>query len=123
MEKMISYLKTTTTKGKKKSKTAEEERWMDKVAQIGCIICDNNLVLLHHITTLRLGFGRKSSNFAVLPLCHNCHDAKIKGQSIHEGVDDWEKKNGTQIEWLRKVYSWLGESSERCEKVINLEIY
>jgi hypothetical protein len=118
-----NWLKTTNTKGKKKAKTPEEEEWMKRVAQLDCIICNNNLVLLHHITTLRLGYSRKSSHFAVLPLCHNCHDAKIKGRSLHEGVGDWEKKNGTQIEWLRKVYEWLGESSERCEKVIKLEIY
>ena len=121
---MKSFLKTSKhTKGKKKAKTAEEERWMKRVAEIGCIICENNHVILHHITTLRLGAGRKSSNFAVLPLCFNCHDAKIKERSIHEDIEEWEKRNGTQIEWLRKIYKWLGESIERCEKVIKLEIY
>lgn len=116
-------MKPLDKRGKKRPKTAEQERWMDRVAQLGCIICDNNLVVLHHITTLRLGYGRKSSNFAVLPLCFNCHDADIKEQSLHEDISGWENRNGTQIDCLRKVYNWLGESSERCEKVISKEIY
>ena len=119
----MNLLKPLDKRGKKRSKTAEEERWMDRVAQLGCIICQNNHVVLHHITTLRLGYSRKSSNFATLPLCFNCHDAKIKTQSLHEDIEGWEDRNGTQIEWLRKIYEWLGESSERCEKVISKEIY
>lgn len=107
----------------KKNKSVEEKKWMARVANLGCIICQNNYVVLHHITTLRLGFGSKSSNFAVLPLCFECHDAKIKGRSIHENIDEWEKEHGTQIDWLRKIYEWLGEGKERCEKVINKEIY
>ena len=107
----------------KKSKTVEEVKWMGRVADLGCLICGNNYVVLHHITTLRKGFGSKSSHYAVLPLCFNHHDAKIEGESIHQDVDEWEKKYGTQIEWLRKVYEWLGESKERCEKVITKQIY
>lgn len=116
-------MKPLDKRGKKRPKTAEEKRWMSRVAALGCIICQNNYVVLHHITTLRIGYGRKSSNFAVLPLCFNCHDAKIKNRSLHESVEDWEERNGTQIKWLRKIYEWLGESSERCEKVIRKEIY
>jgi len=87
--------RTRSNKGKKKAKTTEEIKWMERVAQLGCIICENNHVVLHHITTLRLGFSRKSSNFAVLPLCVNCHDGKIKNRSLHEGVEDWEERHGT----------------------------
>lgn len=123
MRKM-NYLKTSKhTKGKKKAKTAEQDRWMDRVATLGCLICDNPHVILHHITTLQLGYGRKSSHFATLPLCFGHHDAKIEGESIHQDIEGWEKKYGTQIYWLKEVYERLGESLERCEKVINKEIY
>jgi hypothetical protein len=80
-------------------------------------------VVLHHITTLRKGYGSKSSNFAVLPLCFNHHDAKIEGESIHENVELWEAKYGSQIDLLKVVYDQMGESQERYNKVINKEIY
>jgi len=107
----------------KKTKTVEEQRWMNRVAELGCLICANNYVVLHHITTLRKGYGSKSSNFAVLPLCFNHHDAKIEGESIHENVELWEAKYGSQIDLLKVVYDQMGESQERYNKVINKEIY
>lgn len=107
----------------KKAKTTKEKQWMNRVADLGCLICGNNHVVLHHITTLRRGFGTKSSNYAVLPLCFNHHDAKIKGESIHEDVNLWESKYGSQISLLEGVYNQLGESSERYNKVVNKEIY
>jgi hypothetical protein len=92
----------------KKQANKEEKIHMSKVAGLGCIICGNNQVVLHHVTTLRKGFGSKASNFHVLPLCFNHHDAKIKGVSVHEGVREWEEKHGTQIDLLKQVYESVG---------------
>lgn len=97
--------------------TKAEKIHMGKVADLGCIICGNNQVVIHHITTLRKGYGSKSSNYQVLPLCVRHHDAKIKGESIHEGVKEWEKKYGTQIELLEQVYKRLGVTEKDFEKV------
>ncbi|CAB4135799.1 hypothetical protein UFOVP286_62 [uncultured Caudovirales phage] len=41
-----------------------EREHLKKVAELGCIICENNLVEIHHITTKR-GFGKKASNYDV----------------------------------------------------------
>lgn len=90
-----------------KPKTKAEKDWMNKVAQLGCLICENNYVVLHHVTTLKRGFGTRSSHFHVLPLCVNHHDAGIRGVSLHASIPEWENKHGTQIELLKKVYNYF----------------
>lgn len=75
---------------------------MAKVALLGCIICGNNQVVLHHITTTR-GFGAKATNYEILPLCFLHHDGGVHGISLHAGVATWEKKFGTQVSWVERV--------------------
>jgi len=83
-----------------------EREHLKKVAELGCIICENNLVEIHHITTKR-GFGKKASNYDVLPLCFLHHRGGERGVAIHQGVKTWESKHGTQIELLEKVKKML----------------
>jgi hypothetical protein len=90
----------------KKSKTKEEKIHMGRVADLGCIICGNNLVELHHITTRR-GFGARSKHMEVLPLCFIHHRGGQRGVALHEGVKTWEEKHGTQEELLEKVNKML----------------
>lgn len=92
----------------KKPATKSEKEHMGRVAELGCIVCKKfhgvySPALIHHITTMRSGFGSRSKHTEVLPLCFNHHDAKIKGVSIHEGVKVWEEKYGTQKELLKEV--------------------
>jgi len=75
---------------------------MGKVAALGCIICGNNQVVIHHITTAR-GFGGRASHYEVLPLCVRHHDGGEHGVAVHAGVKTWEEKFGTQKELLEKV--------------------
>ncbi len=90
----------------KKAKTKAEKEHMARVADLGCIICGNNLVELHHITTLR-AFGARSKHTEVLPLCFEHHRGGQRGVALHEGVKTWEDLHGTQEELLVKVNQQL----------------
>jgi len=83
-----------------------EKDYLKKVAELGCIICENPYVEIHHITTKR-GFGKKASHYDTLPLCFLHHRGGEKGVAIHQGVKTWESIHGTQIELLEKVKSRL----------------
>lgn len=91
---------------KKRPANKAEKAYMAKVADLGCIICGNNHVVIHHITTLR-GFGGRASHYDVLPLCVQHHDGGKLGVAVHAGVKTWEAKFGTQIELLEKVKELL----------------
>lgn len=84
-----------------------EKIHMDKVASLGCIICANPNVELHHITT-RTGMGKKASNFEVLPLCAIHHRLGNHGTALHAGVKTWEENFGTQIDLLKGVNEQVG---------------
>jgi hypothetical protein len=90
-----------------KAKTKAEKEIMAKIADLGCIICGNNLVELHHITTLR-GFGGRSKHNQILPLCFLHHRGGQRGVALHEGVKTWEDIHGTQESLLEKVNEQLG---------------
>lgn len=83
---------------KKKSKLEKEH--MDKVAQLGCIICGNPEVHLHHIRYKGLGMGRRSTNFEVIPLCQPHHQGNF---SVHNRTIEFEKKFGSQKKLLERV--------------------
>ena len=84
----------------KKASTPQEKRYMGKVAQLGCIKCFNNFVEIHHITTLR-GYGARSSNYDVLPLCFAHHRGIVGIHTI--GVKKWEANYGIQTNLLKQV--------------------
>lgn len=92
----------------KKAKTVEDQKWQDRVAQLGCIACEKMgeetpEVLLHHITTLT-GYGSKSGHREVIPLCFIHHDHKQYPQyAIHADVEGWEKIYGKQTDLLEEV--------------------
>ncbi len=91
----------------KRVATKEEKKWMSRVADLGCLICQNNQVVIHHVTTLR-GFGSRASNYHVLPLCVRCHDGGEKGVSLHAGIATWERIHGDQKTLLKKIYKTFG---------------
>lgn len=90
----------------KKPANKAEKIHMAKVASLGCLICKNNEVEIHHITTAR-GFGGRASHYDVLPLCFLHHRGGSKGVAVHEGVKTWEANFGTQKELLEKVKNLL----------------
>ena len=63
-------------RGKRKPATAEEKRHFDRLAKMGCLVCDAKPVELHHVTARSDRMGRLArSNERVVPLCaahHRC---------------------------------------------------
>lgn len=83
---------------KYKSKILKDH--MNKVAELGCLVCKRP-PQLHHIRPKNTGIGRKSSDWCVIPLCLDHHTGKF---SIHNSKKEFEKKIGTEIELLKKIY-------------------
>lgn len=66
---------------------AAEKKHMDKVAQLGCIVCRNlgfpgTPPQIHHIRT-GMGMGQRASNYRVIPLCMDHHLTGGKGVALH----------------------------------------
>lgn len=85
----------------KRNATKSEKIWMDRVAQLGCIIesC-NGLATLHHCGTY-MGGGRDHKR--VIPICWQHHLGKEGIDGKHLSKRQWEAKYGTEEELLEKV--------------------
>jgi hypothetical protein len=62
--------------------TKKERQHMDRVAQLGCILCrllemeQQSKTDLHHIREGQ-GMAQRASNWLVIPLCHDgCHQGR-----------------------------------------------
>lgn len=83
----------------KKKASKQERAYMGLVAELGCIIC-GGIPEIHHNTKNR-GYGAKSSNYDIMPLCVNHHRGE---EGIHHiGVKTWEAKYGDQDELVKRV--------------------
>ena len=86
----------------KKRPTVAEKKWMQEVANYGCVACEqdglNVPAEIHHIRK-HTGMGLRPSHFNILPLCSVHHrTGKI---SVHLGKKAFEEKYGTE-EYLEK---------------------
>lgn len=90
----------------RKTKTKLEKLHMSKVASLGCIICGNPQVHLHHIRYAGLGMGKKSSHYSVIPLCQPHHQGNF---SIHNNPKEFTEKYGTQQYLLERVLERIKE--------------
>ena len=93
---------------KRKSKTYEEKKHMQQVADLGCIACRKlghfgTPAELHHISNGTM--GKKSDNFSVIPLCPYHH--RTSNESYHLNPLWFDKTFGTQTELLEEVKQWL----------------
>lgn len=93
---------------KGRAPTKAEKEWMSRVADLGCIVCLNELSIyspaaIHHIE----GRTKKDCHFKVLPLCPNHHQYGGYGVAFHAGRVEWEKRYGTQAELLEQVRGLL----------------
>ncbi len=96
-------------KGRKAS--ALEERYMNRITELGCIVCRNNgfndtPAAIHHIS----GKTKEGAHFNVLPLCGIHHQTGGYGVAIHQGRVEWEKINGTQQELKKQVDILLNDN-------------
>lgn len=81
--------------------TAAGDRHMARVRELGCILCGAP-ASIHHINAH--GMGMKASDFEVLPLCFQHHQAGGMGVAVHAGKRTWEAIHGTErelLEWVR----------------------
>jgi hypothetical protein len=93
---------------KKKAPTAEERRYRDKVAALGCLICGMP-ANLHHVRQ-GVGMGQKAAEIGgLLPLCHIHHQNGGYGVAFHAGKKEWQKNYGTEAELLEEVARRLGD--------------
>ena len=90
------------------SKRKDEQIWMSRVAELGCIICQRPAEI-HHIGNGTM--GKRSDHFSVLPLCEIHHRTGGHGVAIHEGRKTWEAKHGTERELLQKVHAQLHDEA------------
>ena len=94
---------------KRKPNKAESEH-MDRVQQIGCIVCFDELetyspALVHHCDT---GMGRKKDHYKTIPLCSAHHDYHSKIGRHGMGRKAWGKKFNTEEYYLNLVAEILG---------------
>ncbi len=79
------------------SKTAAQRRYMDKVAQGGCILPDCEAPAdLHHPREFA-GMGQRSSHWLVIPLCYEHHQGAF---SIHATPRQFKNIYGSEAELL-----------------------
>lgn len=94
----------------KRAATAAEKRHMQKVAELGCIVCElagfkDTPSEVHHVRA-RHGWGR-SSHLATIPLCPIHHRGNHGVHSM--GRDQFEEMHGkSELELLAIVKNKLG---------------
>ena len=90
----------------KKSKTKDEQAWLNRVAALGCIVCQRDAEI-HHIGNGAMGM--RASNYDVIPLCPEHHRTGGHGVAVHAGKLTWDKIHGTERELLDKVKKVIQE--------------
>ena len=98
-----------------KPATKEERRHMARVADLGCIVCKNEMLgktpaALHHIRT-GYGISQRAKHTEVIPLCPRHHQTGGHGMAIHAGQKTWQKRFGTELELLEQVRGLLDNPS------------
>lgn len=97
----------------KRTKTAEEKRIMQQVAEMGCIVCElmgnrGTPAQIHHVRA-RHGWGR-SSHKAIIPLCVEHHTGATGVHSM--GREQFANTYGkSEIELLEIILNRLIERS------------
>lgn len=67
-----------------KRATSAEKAYMDRVAQLGCVLCQElgqqptGRITLHHPREGQ-GGAQRSPNWLVIPLCQDCHQGEHNG--------------------------------------------
>jgi len=99
-------------KGKTPNKA--ELKHMDRVSQIGCIVCKNqnkffNPSEIHHTQ----GKTKLNAHYKVLPLCYEHHREGVMNGiwvSRHPWKKEFEKRYGTELNLLQQVKGILDET-------------
>lgn len=82
----------------------KEKEHLNMVASLGCAVCGNMEVQIHHIRD-NGSMGKKASHFETIGLCFYHHQG---AEGFHTlGKRAWEEKYGTQREHLAKTLALL----------------
>lgn len=93
--------------------TKAEKQYLNKVADLGCIVCRNERLgkspaEIHHIRNGQ-GMSQRASNYEVIPLCHAHHRTGGYGVAFHAGKSGFESKFGTEKQLLEQVKGLLND--------------
>lgn len=85
---------------------------MQKVAELGCVVCRNlgfgaSPSEIHHLRS-GCGTGQRSSHKRAIPLCPPHHRIGGYGVAIHAGQKMWEEIYGSEETLLEQVLRELG---------------
>lgn len=74
--------------------TKAESEHLDHISSLGCCICGNSYVEIHHVRE----FGEKRKHSKVIPLCVFHHRGK---EGIHHlGKKEWRRRYGNECDYL-----------------------
>jgi hypothetical protein len=85
--------------------TKAEKLHLNRVADLGCIIC-HQPAEIHHLRT-GMGMAQRNSNLNVIPLCPLHHRTGGYGTAFHAGRKAFEQNFGTEEELLKRVKGLL----------------
>lgn len=100
-------------------KKADRE-WLDRVAELGCIVChregyEPTRAEIHHIRHNHIPgrlFGLcRRDHHNVIPLCPIHHRLGDAGTALHAGQRTWEEKYGTENFLFAEMLELIGESN------------
>lgn len=100
---------------RRKQRSEELQRHWNVVGMLGCMVCEHSIVTLHHVHggsmrgVASRGTGQKTSDWLVIPLCHNHH---VGEEGIDNGIRftvvSWEAIYGTQLEYVKRLGVLVG---------------
>lgn len=98
-----------------RSPTKQERDWLDKLADVGCIVCRIHFdcfspAEIHHID----GKTKPDAHLNTIPLCYNHHREGVNDSlyvSRHPFRKEFEKRYGKQSDLLKKVQEIINEGS------------
>lgn len=109
--RLTNTMKSRGMKGR--TPTADEQRFMNAIASLGCLACakdgiTNPWISLHHID----GRTKPGAHFEVLGLCASHHQQDdsdpTRRLSVHGHKAQFEARYGTQYELLAEAKAKLG---------------
>lgn len=81
--------------------TKDESEHLDRVAELGCIVCGAQAAI-HH-PRFAAGMQQRSSHYLAIPLCPYHHQTGGYGQAIHAGQMAFEQNYGTEQDLLAET--------------------
>jgi len=88
--------------------TNRERQWLDDVAGMNCIICEDFLQIPETPATVhhqRTGYGtsQRAPYYRTLPLCPLHHQTGGRGVAFHAGQEEWEAEFDLEVNLIVQV--------------------